>query len=1277
MAQLVLGLAGAAIGSAFGMPQVGWAIGSAIGGVVGQKDQQLEGPRLGDLTLQQSSYGSMQPLIYGTWRVSGNVIFSTDLREEATTTTSSGKGGPDVNSTTYSYNVDMAIALSAREIVGIRKIWKEGKLIFDSSVNATAESVYASTVGARSSKLYKGTETQMPDPTIEADLGVGFTPAFRGLSYIVLEGLDCPQGRVPQLSFEVVADGVTSSPVNLFTTIPRTTSNLVAVINQEGVWTLSEADADRSNSLVSYGGPGTSYDIGRVNTVPSGATVNSQVCAVQGGGEPKALCAGFASPSYLDPMIFRLVNMKSLATFDFFSYVPGDSDSSLRPHRAAFDEISGLYCACSATGFYGKIIKILPVNINTPARTTEGGSLAFYNELIYGLDYDGVLFRSLVRVYDGLTGALVRTVDAGADYGLLQLEVSANEHGVYIWEGGVSTGARRVWSISETAWELITGSVSYSSLNGTAGTLYATSDYLLTGHLAASGAYPFSTVRYRALDNNTVPVANVLRDICLRGGVPNDKIDTTAVSSAVYGYAITRVATCRANLEPLLRAFFIDPVESDGFLKFIERSNAVSVASVLYDDLAATEGLDPADPAELERTQEAELPRSVSIAYVDTALDYQMGTQAARRVVTESENDTVIELPVALTSNQAATIAQVLLYDAWNERNKRKLSVPRKYANIDAADVITLEYPRGVYSGFRVSSRLDTGALVELDVVPVDSDLYDVSVVGAAGSGGSQQVDSVEVARLQLLNIPLLREVDNEAGLYAALSGTDDTWTGGILYVGPDAARLSVSGSVTRSAASGFALTVLADWPYEMMDQKNTVDVYTGSFILSNTTRANVLAREANIAILGEEIIGFMTATLISAGVYRLSGLLRGARGTEQARSTHAANERFVVLSAGGILRRVFELSDLGKLYAFKAISYGGNVSKASASLAATTAIALRTFAPINARMTRDDTLNRFTFTWERRTRSLVDFPISGVDVPLFETSEAYVVEIYSSAAYTTLLRTLNATTKTVIYAYTQALIDFPFLPTTFLYIKIKQVTSYGSGLVGTFALAVPPLGEPPFSSVSLLAHFDGADGSTTFTDNSTYVQTLTAVNTITIKTAQSKFGGASLGPLTTGHLRSTSAQYVFGTADFTIEGWLYAVTSTAVAQRGFFQASTNTGDVQSSIGNTIALLAGGGNNWTMYGAGATRTSATPIVTGVWHHFAVVRRNAVTTLYINGNSVLSFADTTDYVGTGLAIGAYFSATFRMDGYIDDFRITKGAARYSANFTAPIAAFPNS
>jgi hypothetical protein len=193
MATLILSGIGSALGG---------RTGSAIGAYVGlQIDSRLfapkarQGPRLGDLAVQTSSYGSEIPKIFGRMRVAGTVIWATDLKEEKSK--SGGKGRP--KTVNYSYSASFAVALSGRPLRAVRRIWADGKLL------RGAEGDFKTATGFR---FHGGSEDQAADPLIAAVEGSGQAPAYRGIAYAVFEDFQLADygNRIPSLTFEVEAE---------------------------------------------------------------------------------------------------------------------------------------------------------------------------------------------------------------------------------------------------------------------------------------------------------------------------------------------------------------------------------------------------------------------------------------------------------------------------------------------------------------------------------------------------------------------------------------------------------------------------------------------------------------------------------------------------------------------------------------------------------------------------------------------------------------------------------------------------------------------------------------------------------------------------------------------------------------------------------------------------------------------------------------------------------------------------------------------------------------
>src|SRR5918994_6200306 len=108
MAQLAVAAGGAAVGSIFGAPSAGWLIGSFIGSQLFGEQQKIEGPRLGDLQVQASTYGMGIPQVFGSMRLAGNVIWARQLIEKRRKESSGKGGGQTVVS--YEYFATFAVA---------------------------------------------------------------------------------------------------------------------------------------------------------------------------------------------------------------------------------------------------------------------------------------------------------------------------------------------------------------------------------------------------------------------------------------------------------------------------------------------------------------------------------------------------------------------------------------------------------------------------------------------------------------------------------------------------------------------------------------------------------------------------------------------------------------------------------------------------------------------------------------------------------------------------------------------------------------------------------------------------------------------------------------------------------------------------------------------------------------------------------------------------------------------------------------------------------------
>ncbi|BBU56033.1 hypothetical protein KU6B_22980 [Mameliella alba] len=203
MATILLSAAGAAIGSSIGgsvlglsMTAVGRFIGASIGRSLDQRllgtgSEAVETGKIDRFRLTGAGEGAPIVQVYGRMRVGGHVIWATEFKERVRESGGSGKGAPpQPKIREFSYSVSLALALCEGQITSVNRVWADGAEIAVDDLNM---------------RVYAGTQSQLPDPKIEAVEGTGQVPAYRGTAYVVIEDLRLERfgNRVPQFSFEV------------------------------------------------------------------------------------------------------------------------------------------------------------------------------------------------------------------------------------------------------------------------------------------------------------------------------------------------------------------------------------------------------------------------------------------------------------------------------------------------------------------------------------------------------------------------------------------------------------------------------------------------------------------------------------------------------------------------------------------------------------------------------------------------------------------------------------------------------------------------------------------------------------------------------------------------------------------------------------------------------------------------------------------------------------------------------------------------------------------
>ena len=1048
------------------------ALGATLGGAVGSladPKQKVEGPRLDDLKVQFSTYGVGIPRIYGTERVGGNVIGSTD-KLEIPWVTSSGKGGGGVENTSYTYYVWMRLLLCETprdgSTVNIVKFFQDGKLIWDASSGipigsalASAENLYASFV------LYQGHGDQLPDAEEESFTGgPGSVSAYRGVVSVWMRAIECPGGRVPQFSF-VLSTGATVGPVTeSFVDVPSTSPSndeTYAVIRKDAIWNGDLLGLWYDGTLrlkVTYGGVGFA-SVQR--TIPLPISVNGAVpIPLSGDGDPCMLL-----PYDGNLMRIRLDTGETSLIVPSLLAPPGIWHGYSWPRSAGYDSLSDKYAMIAGDGTNPQNVYIIGNGAVIVGGTIPGvdingnglGACTMVNNVAYVLSQGSG--RLIISSFSGDDGSFISStigpVYQDVSTSIIWAALHPGDGGLYAWArdtGPVgSLLLEKLWFIDIS----IPGAAVFTELGNDVTpvygdkisrlptTIYASKQYAIVGpgRDQGRGLHNYSVWLRNTVTTTSYKVKDIIAAECELAGVTTYDVSGIPDSDTVIGYKLANPASARANIEPLLTLIGGYVVDEDGVTKFRKFSDITSVASVSFDELGQAEGDASGEAMPLNRTQEIDLPRSVTTSYIDPSNDYQTASEPFVRQVTDATEDRQIQLPVCVISSQAQKVSQMVANDAWRRQNSRSTTVSRKFAFVSPGDGVTVEYPRGTFKLWLVLSTNDTGALCEWSLCPGDASIFTQTAVGATGYVSQEVVPLVAPTRAVPLDMAIVRDQDNNAGMYFALDSYAAQPASGELLIGDDDTNLQSRGAVSASAPIGFAETVLGDWQRALVDEANLVTVSLGDDVFNSVTRDVLLAGGGEYWAYGApgrwEIGASASASSLGGGRFILTRHMRGLFGTERCAGLHVAGDTFVLLRQVGMLRPDSGVGAIGQSKVFRAVSKGRSRDSVSSEAFVNTGEGLTPLAPVNLRRTDAN-----DYTVDRRSRLAMN-NLTGA-VPLGEATEHYSWEFYSSGTFATLVGTVLTNVPTVTATQQTAI---GITPSAISFIKVRQISdSIGPG---------------------------------------------------------------------------------------------------------------------------------------------------------------------------------------------------------------------------------------
>lgn len=1015
--------------------------------------QKIEGPRLNDLKAQSSTYGGFIPKIYGTMRIAGTVgwIEDNQIKETKHTEDIGGKGGPGAESTTYTYSASFAVMFSQGEISAIRRIWADSILIVDFSTAATVGGFVESGNSYTSLTVYKGESDQIVDDVIQANQPD--TPAYRNTAYINLENFQLERfgNRLPNITAEIVTShNETYVLAEAFDRLPDPgvldgagqVPRLEHSILEDGVirilrsWFAFSLSFNVKLYKLDYFG----NLISEKNALFTSKSTGSPFAQMQVTGQVRGMDAFFGT-----------INTASAAESDSYWFYPITSESEYWSEQLGHRDVDG--SPFSSTGFNRLRIAVANETHVYATKTDADHSLDSAVILRFPRLSDTRIDINADAEVTGLGGGGVKDIYLHGGYlyslnsaTIYQLDLDLNI--LNTWSGltsvpdspGFTTDGKRFVLAAGThgATDDATASVYELEPDNTISLVssftipwlatddinrpIAISENLLIGHETFVSNGLFTT------GEETLSI--VASDICADAGLESGDIDVTALTDQVKGYAITSLSSAASALEPLQIAYQFDAIESDYKLKFVKRGGS-SVVTLTEDDLAAHEfGQSRPEEITQKRAKEAGLPSEVSIKYIDQDRNYDTSEQYAQRSISKSEHKASIDLALVQSADEAAQLAEIGLYNAWTERNTYSFTLPYKYAYLEATDIVTILYESINYKLRITEVTFGRPGIIEVRAVADRADLYTSNAVGFSGQSVSTGIRFKGPTNIKVLDIPILRDRDDDSGFYIAAGGYYPGWSGCVLMKSVDGGASYVqSRSIINESTMGSSTDTLADADTTVTDRTNTVNINVyNSKTLSSVTELAML-NGSNVAALGAygrwELIKFQTATLESDGTYTLSNLVRGYRGTEHNTGNHIADDEFVLLTTN-MIRTSSNDDEIGSERHYKGVTTGKNINTAREIAFTNTAQGLEPYAPTHITGSIDGS-NNWDIYWIRRTRKggeLRDY----VDASLGEDSESYEVDIMDGA---TVKRTLTSSTEYVEYSSADQVTDWGSNQTT------------------------------------------------------------------------------------------------------------------------------------------------------------------------------------------------------------------------------------------------------
>jgi hypothetical protein len=526
-----------------------------------------------------------------------------------------------------------------------------------------------------------------------------------------------------------------------------------------------------------------------------------------------------------------------------------------------------------------------------------------------------------------------------------------------------------------------------------------------------------------------------IKEIAKRTQIPEEKIDVATIKDILEGYVVNSQISAANAISHLQMAYSIDRVNNSVNLKFTKRGKEKEI-EILEEDFAEIKNF---SKYKMQQSAYSKTPTKIDFNFISKDTNFSIANQNFV-ISSNAENTTSLDvsLPIVMNNIIARSACENILLEEYSKNKIIKFTVPKTKYEIEIGDILKLPDNKK----YRTEILNETENNYEITATQYFKNIYN--------NFGYEDYQTQEIETLQQNENPYLEIIDTatieenastKPIIKLALSSNNKNYQGAeIFYKLQNEIGYKSLVSSQKNAVTGFVLNNISNINHFVIDEISQLEVQLISGSLNSISDAEFLNNK-NIAKIGDEIIAFKNAVLIAENKYKISHLKRGLFGTEQSITASTQNKKFILLD-DEIISIELPISSLNSNFDIKAVSFGNEILGAENYNFTFLGNNLKPLSPVNL-TAKKQVNNDVIFSFTRRSRDNYHLLNQYSDIPLAESEEKYLCEIYDG---TNLKRQFIINSPQFTYTETQQILDFGSLQNSYK-LRIYQVSGmFGKG---------------------------------------------------------------------------------------------------------------------------------------------------------------------------------------------------------------------------------------